>query len=124
MPNVDDLSIRVSSSKKNGGTIHKVKRSIEHKGFSEQTVDYDFSLLELEEEIESNDKTKPIALIGKDQSVKDNTMCLMTGWGLTQSTGLNAVLQGVEIPIINEELKFRGILPSMLCAGFEKGGKG
>lgn len=55
MPNVDDLSIRVSSSKKNGGTIHKVKRSIEHKGFSEQTVDYDFSLLELEEEIESND---------------------------------------------------------------------
>lgn len=129
VPSVSDLSIRVSSSEgENGGSIHKVKRTIVHKGFNEQNVDYDFSLLELDNKIEFSEKAKPIVLIGKDQNIRDNAMCLVTGWGLTQSTGSNAVLRGVEIPIVNQQKcneSYNGeILLSMLCAGFEKGGKG
>lgn len=91
-------------------------------------IDYDFSLLELEESIEFNEQTQPIALVDKDQVLIDNTMCLVTGWGDTLSLKeTNAKLRGVEIPIVNQEMcsnVYRGAITSrMLCAGLKIGGK-
>lgn len=130
MPNARDLSVRIGSSEKaRGGSIHKVKRIVQHKEYSAKTIDYDFSLLELEEKIQSSEKVQAVSLIKKDQNVKDNTTCLVTGWGLTQSTESNKILRGVEVPTFNQQKcnnvysKMNGITPRMLCAGFDRGEK-
>lgn len=91
-------------------------------------IDYDFSLLELEESIQFNEKTQPITLVDKEQVLNDNTMCLVTGWGDTLSlTEKNAKLRGAEVPIYNQnkcmEAYNGAITPRMMCAGLELGGK-
>lgn len=110
--------------------LHKVKRIVQHKGFNEDTIDYDYSLLELEKSIEFNDQAKPVVLAGSAEAVTDNTTCLVTGWGLTQSNSESRQkLRGAEVPIFNQEKceraykRYGGITARMICAGFDKGGK-
>lgn len=130
MSNARDLAVRIGSSEKaKSGSIHRVKRIVQHKKFSSKTIGYDFSLLELEDRVQSSEKTRAVTLIRKDQNVKDNTPCLVTGWGITQSPDSNKILRGVEVPIFNQQKcnnvysKMNGITPRMLCAGFDRGGK-
>lgn len=124
-----DLIVRVgTTNQSSGGFTHKVKRIVQNEKFSMINIDYDFSLLELEDSIEFNEKTQPITLVDKDQVVNDDTMCLVTGWGDTLSLKeTNAKLRGVEIPIVNQEKcsdAYKGAITSrMLCAGLEIGGK-
>lgn len=125
------MAVRVGSTEKsNGGRIYKIKRIIQNEMFNSFSIDWDYSLLELEESIEFNEKTQPITLVDVDQQLSDNTMCLVTGWGNTQSTDSNELLRGAELPIVNQQKcasvykRFMaGITPRMICAGLEKGGK-
>lgn len=95
-------------------------------------MDYDYSLLELEESVEFNKKAKPIALPNSEEIVSDNTTCLVTGWGTTHPTDPSQrpdLLRGVEVPIVNQEkcdkiyMNITRITDRMICAGFKKGGK-
>lgn len=127
--NAQDLVIRVGTAEKGtSGSIHKVKRIVQNEKFSILNIDYDFALLELEDTIAFNENTQPIALVDKDRIIRDNTMCLVTGWGNTLSLKeSDTKLRGVEVPIVNQhecEDAYDGkITPRMLCAGLEKGGK-
>lgn len=130
VPNAKNILVRIGSTKTNkDGVTHKVKRIVQHKKYHSKTIDYDFSLLELEESIEFNENSKPIALPDKDTKLADNTNCLVTGWGDTQSSESRLKLRGAEVPIVNQQScmdaykRFGGITPRMVCAGFEKGGK-
>lgn len=125
------LAVRVGSSEKSqGGRIHKVKRIIQNEMFNSFSIDWDYSLLELEDSIEFNEKAQPITLVDADKQLSDNTRCMVTGWGNTQSSDSNESLRGAELPIANQQKcasvykRFMaGITPRMLCAGFEQGGK-
>lgn len=125
------MRVRIgSSSNDKGGTLHKIKRIVQHKKFSPITIDFDFSLLKLADKIEFSDTTQPIALPGVRDRVRDNTTCLVTGWGDTQSPDESwDELRGAEVPIVNQQKcseaysSFNDITPRMLCAGFDKGGK-
>lgn len=129
VPNAKQILVRIGSSEVNVGAPHKVKRIVQHKEYNGRTVDYDFSLLELEDSIEFNDQAKPIALPGSQDYVIENTTCLVTGWGDTQSSESRRKLRGAEVPIVNQEKceqaykRFGGITARMMCAGFDKGGK-
>lgn len=87
-------------------------------------------MLELENKIEFGENVQPVQLIGTDQQVKDNTTCLITGWGRTNTNESKYSLRGVEIPTYNQEKcnrayeRFNYITSSMLCAGYDKEGKG
>lgn len=52
-----------------------------HPKYNGIRLDFDFSLLELEDELEFNDKVHPITLPNKDLNVPDGTMCEISGWG-------------------------------------------
>lgn len=100
----------------------------QHPKYNPQTIDFDFSLLKLEEEIEFNDKMRSIELPKFNDTVEDNTVCLVTGWGDTKSLFASSKsLRGVEVPIYNfndcKQLykSHGGITERMLCAGFQKG---
>lgn len=80
-----------------------MKRIILHNIFSVAAdLDYDFALLELELSISFNEKAQPIQLVNKNEEISDDTICLVTGWGLTKSPyEPREHLRGLQVPIIN-----------------------
>ncbi|XP_031633859.1 trypsin-4-like [Contarinia nasturtii] len=127
---LESLIIRTDSSVSGeGGTIHNIKRIIPHENYNPQTIEYDFALIELTDSIEFNNKlAKPIALPNAYEILRDDTMCLVSGWGLTlKETESSKYLRGVEVPIVNQEKcrkLYRGfITSSMICAGYDEGMK-
>lgn len=127
-----NLTVRIGSTEcGNGGSVYKVKGFKKHDQFDHKTVDWDFALLELEDDIEFNEGAKPIKMMDMEQKTDDKTMCLVTGWGSTNPSYIqsNGQLLGAEVPImsqnkcVNVYKNRRGVTPRMLCAGLEQGGK-
>ncbi|XP_055308418.1 trypsin-1-like [Sitodiplosis mosellana] len=130
VPDSENILVRLGTSEyAKGGAVHKVKRIVQHKKYDGRTIDYDYSLLELEDGIEFNDQVKPVALADAQEKMSDNTTCLVTGWGDTKSAESRHKLRGAEVPIVNQEKcekaykRHGGITARMLCAGFDQGGK-
>lgn len=79
---VQALAVRVGSSKHaSGGTIIKLKNYVNHPKYNTATLDNDFSLLELENTLEFNDKVRSIILPNGNLNLYDGTMCEISGWG-------------------------------------------
>lgn len=106
-----------------------MRNIIQHENFQRATIDWDYALLELDQNIRFSDLAKPIRLIGSQQTVQDQTVCLVTGWGSTQSAESNRILHGAEVPVMNQQVcanAYRhagSITPRMMCAGLAQGGK-
>ncbi|XP_053664303.1 trypsin-1-like [Anopheles marshallii] len=129
---ISNLAVRVGSSKHaSGGTVVRISRVIDHPNYNNDKTDYDYSLLELKSKLTFSDAVQPIALPKQDESVKDGTMAIVSGWGYTMNANeSHAVLRAVKVPTINQEdcndtylKKFGGITDRMLCAGYQQGGK-
>uniref|UniRef100_A0AAG5D970 trypsin n=1 Tax=Anopheles atroparvus TaxID=41427 RepID=A0AAG5D970_ANOAO len=125
------LSVRYGSSKHaSGGTVVSVTNVLQHPGYSAETTEYDFALLELEGEVSFSDVVQSVALPEQDEALEDGTLTIVSGWGNTQSSSeSNAVLRAANVPTVNQEecdkayQSFGGITESMLCAGYKHGGK-
>ena len=126
---VSTLNIRAGSDYyRTGGIKVKVAKIHQHPSFSYITIDYDYSILELESELKFSDKIGTIGLPKHDEDVDDNAMCLVSGWGNTQNSSQSRdKLRGALVPKTNQEMckeayQFFGkITGRMICAGFEKG---
>ncbi|XP_055683275.1 trypsin-4-like isoform X2 [Lutzomyia longipalpis] len=112
------------------GNYAKVKNIIEHPDYNSETVDYDFSIVELDKPLKFNEKCNAIKLPSQDEDVEDETLLVVSGWGETQNTNeTNAKLRAVVVPKVNQEncnkaySVYGGITDRMICAGFEQGGK-
>uniref|UniRef100_A0A182QTY3 trypsin n=1 Tax=Anopheles farauti TaxID=69004 RepID=A0A182QTY3_9DIPT len=125
------LAVRIGSSKHaSEGTVVKIARVVQHSRYNDATIDFDYSLLELETELTFNDKVQPIALPKQDESIEDGTLTTVSGWGNTQSAAeSNAVLRAANVPTVNQKecskaySSFGGVTDRMLCAGYKQGGK-
>lgn len=126
-----NLKIRAGSSKyMSGGVEIQVKTINQHPEFDYWTIDYDFSVLELEEDLEYSDKIAAIELPQQDEEVIDGILCFVTGWGNTQnSEESRTILRGAYVPSVAQEScinaygGFGEITDRMICAGFAAGGK-
>ncbi|XP_055596184.1 trypsin 5G1-like [Uranotaenia lowii] len=124
-------TIRIGSADNGqGGQIVKLKRAIQHPKYDSMTTDYDFTLLELAEEIKFTESYKAIELPEQDEPVEDGSMCLVSGWGNTQNWSDNRrILRAANVPSVNQKecdqaySVYGGITDRMICAGYEKGGK-
>ncbi|EDS31647.1 trypsin 1 [Culex quinquefasciatus] len=98
-------TIRVGSSEKgSGGQILKLKRIVQHPQYDGSIIDYDFSLLELAEELELDDSHTTIALPEQDEPVTDGAICRVSGWGNTQSSAQsNKFLRATDVPSVNQD---------------------
>lgn len=130
VPIAENILVRIGSTTyTKDGSLHKVKRIVQHEQFNSKTIDYDFSLLELEESVEYGANAKSIALPNVSDKVAVNQTTLVTGWGDTQSSESRQKLRGAEVPIVSQDKcmnaykRFGGITARMICAGFDKGGK-
>jgi len=125
------LKVRVgSSTHSSNGTLVPVKNIFVHKQFDYSKIDYDYSLLELVEPLKLDERRQLVTLPRPFELVRDNTTCLVTGWGDTHSTSESRThLRGTEVPIYNQKKcseayqSYGGVTSRMICAGFEQGGK-
>nr|XP_014103103.1 trypsin-1 isoform X1 [Bactrocera oleae] len=127
----EKLKVRIGSSEaSSGGQLLRVKEIVQHEKFNYSNVDYDFSLLYLEKEIQYSDNKKPIKLPDEKDQFMDGDICYVTGWGNTQNASESRQwLRQAEVPLFNHELcsekykQFGGVTDRMLCAGYLEGGK-
>lgn len=123
------LTIRAGSNLyRSGGVVIQVERIIQHENFDYYTIDFDFSLLELETALVFSDQIQPIALPSQDEPVDDDTLCIISGWGNTQNAQESKEkLRAAYVPSVNQKeceaaySSFGGITDRMICAGFKKG---
>lgn len=85
--NTSIVKIRAgSSSHVKDGELLSVKRIVQNTKFNGNTIDFDFSLLELEEPIQFDATKQAIKLHNFDEVFPDNTTTLVSGWGNTQNS--------------------------------------
>lgn len=93
------------------------------------TIIYDICLVRLTEKIEFNENVKPVCLPENDIPPQPGTNCIVAGWGETENTGDNSILQKAIIPIVDadrcqafydeEGVNIRK--EQHLCAGYKEG---
>lgn len=104
-----------------------------HERYNKVEQDFDIALIELSSPLEYGQTIQPIAVPKSNQSIADDTRCLVSGWGTSYSFLVflfrRTELRAVEVPIINQNLCEKNyekadveITPRELCAGFEDGG--
>jgi trypsin len=123
------VGLHDQSNKKDTETF-TAKKIVAHPQFNDQTLDYDYALIQL-----SGDSTyRPIDLNKVEIAVPegaDQFMVWTSGWGTTSegSYTLPKILQKVEIPLVSKatcnaaEVYNGDITDRMICAGLAKGGK-
>ncbi|XP_075423072.1 atrial natriuretic peptide-converting enzyme [Ascaphus truei] len=102
-----------------------VKKIIVHPRYNRAVVDYDFSIVELDEDIIETSYVRPVCLPTKGQLVEPDTYCYITGWG-HMGNKMPFKLQEGEVRIISLErcqsyFDMKTITSRMLCAGYESG---
>ncbi|XP_018098620.1 atrial natriuretic peptide-converting enzyme [Xenopus laevis] len=102
-----------------------VKKIILHPRFNRAVVDYDISIVELNEDITETSYVRPVCLPTKGQLIEPDTYCYITGWG-HMGTKMPFKLQEGEVRVISLErcqsyFDMKTITSSMLCAGYESG---
>jgi len=125
------IKVRMGSSyHSSNGTVVAVNKIIQHPNFNMQRIDYDYSILELNETIEYDETKRKISLPNQGEEIDDDTECFVTGWGNTQSSvESREFLRGAEVPIVNQNdcadayKQFGGVTDRMVCAGLKQGGK-
>ncbi|XP_071663558.1 atrial natriuretic peptide-converting enzyme isoform X3 [Patagioenas fasciata] len=102
-----------------------VKTIILHPRYNRAVVDYDISIVELDEDINETSYVRPVCLPSRDQLVRPDTYCYITGWG-HMGNKMPFKLQEGEVRIISLEqcqsyFDMKPITSRMLCAGYESG---
>ena len=106
------------------------KKIIAHPQFNENTLDFDYALIQLS----GDSKYRPIELNKVEIAVpegQDKFMVSTSGWGTTSegSYTLPKILQRVEVPLVSQaacnaaDVYNGDITDRMLCAGLPEGGK-
>lgn len=108
------------------GMLVGIKQWIQHPLYSE--LNYDFALLELEEELQlDGENFYAVELPEQNETIADGHCLQVSGWGRT-SFGVES-LRAVNVPAINsvdcQELyqDTAIITEQMICAGYPEGGK-
>lgn len=72
-----------SKNNRKGGLMVDIKRIVQHENWDENTIDFDYALLELSSPLKFTDKVNPIALPSKNEILPFGTICELSGWGQT-----------------------------------------
>ena len=110
-----------------GETRHRVARIIDHPSYDYNTVDYDYSILELDcnDKIDLTDKARAACLPSGNDAYRYVSAATynVSGWGDLASGGSRPeVLNVVQVPpvsdtVCKEQYGTNGITPRMMCAG-------
>lgn len=123
------LTVRVGSNYSDkDGEVFKVESIIQHPKFRLRTMNFDFAIIKLAEEISLESGLKEaISLPNKDDVIEDGALTFVSGYGVTLvNSDEPNTLRGVELPIVNQRVCKRTywlLQPQMFCAGVPEGKK-
>merc|ERR1719397_359752 len=107
-----------------------VSRVVLHESYDSWTVENDICMLELEESADfSSSVIGSISLPSNGEEYSAGTMCTVSGGGTTTEGGsLGSTLMKVDVPVVSDDdcrssYGQNDIADSMICAGFDQGGK-
>ncbi|XP_058984784.1 trypsin 3A1-like [Musca domestica] len=130
LPTAPMFSVRIGSTySEKGGLLLRVLRIHQHEKYNYSFIDYDFSILELEDYDENAlpFKLTYAKLPRANEDLPDGTLATISGWGGTKNPlESNAVLRAVEVPTVNRNACaqiFPTLSEQMMCAGYTEGGK-
>lgn len=117
------LSIRAGSSfHQSGGQVRNVERIIQHPNYNEATIDFDISILKLDQNLQIGESIQ-IPLLNLLTPVP-GSISTVSGWGLLWENGpLPDQLQAVKVPIVSRQncesaYGQARITSRMICAGY------
>ncbi|XP_070545531.1 suppressor of tumorigenicity 14 protein-like [Ptychodera flava] len=106
-----------------------VVQLIMHENYNPDTLDSDIALLKVDSAFTWSNYVIPVCLPVQWHAFSAGKTCYVTGWGDTQGTGSELVLNQVDVPLLsnnvcNQPSYLNGrITDRMLCAGYDTGGK-
>uniref|UniRef100_G3WQC2 Transmembrane serine protease 3 n=1 Tax=Sarcophilus harrisii TaxID=9305 RepID=G3WQC2_SARHA len=108
---------------------YSVDKIIYHSKYKPKRLGNDIALMKLAIPLTFDDMIQPICLPNSEEDFPDGKMCWTSGWGATEEGGdASPVLNHAAVPLISNKVcnhkdVYGGIIaPSMLCAGYLKGG--
>jgi len=119
----------VKAATETGMQSHTVSRVIRHPQHSSLRNTNDIALLELTKDLVFDEHVQPICLPHADDGLFVDEDSIITGWGALRENGAAATtLQKVTVPVITNAACQKAyptetIAETMLCAGFQAGGK-
>ena len=122
------LSVRLGTDKLGlGGEVIRVKSIRVHPFYNHNTINYDFSLLLLANDVSLESGVKEIIQLPfLNDPIDDGENVFVTGWGDTKSSESRLILRGVIVRTINQNIcrqAYTSLLTSvMVCAGDLAGG--
>lgn len=111
------LTVAVGSSKVDDGEAFEVAEIIFHPLY--QPFDYDFLILRLKTRVTLSSKVGIIKLPDEDDISTEGEMCLLSGWGGSDTFKYTEYLIGVNIPVTGFESckESWNLTERMICAG-------
>ncbi|XP_073673545.1 chymotrypsin-like protease CTRL-1 [Garra rufa] len=102
--------------------IKKVARVINHPNHQNPTeFNNDIALLKLSSSVQMTSYVSPICLPSSFTTIRSGTLCVITGWGATESVSNPRFLQEATVPILSQtqcrQYWRNAITDAMICAG-------
>ncbi|XP_004842498.2 transmembrane protease serine 3 [Heterocephalus glaber] len=108
---------------------HLVEKIVYHSKYKPKRLGNDIALMKLAGPLTFDEMVQPVCLPNSEESFPDSKVCWTSGWGATEDGGdTSPVLNHAAVPLISNKIcnhrdVYGGIIsPSMLCAGYLKGG--
>ncbi|XP_045602629.2 trypsin-4 [Procambarus clarkii] len=126
-PNTVRIVAGIIDLKDPGGQVSHAKTFIPHESYNPITNANDILLIKLEEKLVFGELVKPLGLPPSGETVPEDTVCTVIGWGATIHNGnSNNKLQKVDVAVVSDEtcrLSYgqEAVEPSMMCAGWSDG---
>jgi len=125
------LGVRVGAHEISGdGEDIAVARVVNHEDYDSWTITNDICMLHLDGEADfSASNIDAINIPSSGQEYPEGHMCTVSGWGTTSEGGsLARRLMKVDVPVVSDDncrdsYGQSDIADSMICAGYEAGGK-
>lgn len=125
--NFNSLSIMAGGSNRLQSESSQQSRSVVekyvHPGYTNNGYDWDISVLKLSSPLNFNEYVQPVCLASED--VPDDTICITSGWGTSDSGNLASTLEQVFLPITNQAQcanSYSELTDNMICGGQANGG--
>uniref|UniRef100_A0A1B0DQX3 trypsin n=1 Tax=Phlebotomus papatasi TaxID=29031 RepID=A0A1B0DQX3_PHLPP len=112
------------------GQVLQVEKIHRHELYDPESIDYDFSIVELKDDIVFSYASRPIHLPRAGDDIENGAILTISGWGATKNTSESSYhVRAVDIPKVDQSecitsYETHGaITDRMFCAGYPEGGK-
>ncbi|KAJ8667859.1 hypothetical protein QAD02_009522 [Eretmocerus hayati] len=122
------LQVRAGSSfQARNGSLHSVESAKFHQRFHYNIYGipiHDIGIISVNELFHFDKTRQPIKLFKQNEEATEGSMCIISGWGLTEKGIFPDMLQSVMVPLVNKKLCNKifldvgGLLEGFICASY------